>query len=228
MRPAWTRIFPCPGSPNDLESSSPATTPNGHSTNPPRSRSATFAGRNGWTTSRRSKEWLKKDASPERSRRNAGKLWNSDSKSAERQLQHVLPSMGYRVEYRPAFLKEQEREEKTVLLDKQVQPEQKQRLPHFKHWLGKCNPYLANLWRFCKRIAPGVEVRQYEFPSVGTQASPYAANRNTVKKRFPEKMDESRLDAAIALYMHCAGYTVQDVANELYRHPPRPPPRAEP
>ena len=127
------------------------------------------------------------------------------------------------VEYRPAFLKEQEREEKTVLLDKQVQPEQKQRLPHFKHWLGKCNPYLANLWRFCKRIAPGVEVRQYEFPSVGTQASPYAANRNTVKKRFPEKMDDSRLDAVIALNMRCAGYTMQEVANELYRHSPARP-----
>ena len=36
-------------------------------------------------------------------------------------------------------------------------------------------------------------------------------------------MDESRLDAAIALYMHCAGYTVQEVANELYRHAPRRP-----
>ena len=120
-------------------------------------------------------------------------------------------------------MKEQEREEKTVLLDKQVQPEQKQRLPHFKHWLGKCNPYLANLWRFCKRIAPGVEVRQYEFPSVGTQASPYAANRNTVKKRFPEKMDDSRLDAVIALNMRCAGYTMQEVANELYRHSPARP-----
>ena len=44
-----------------------------------------------------------------------------------------------------------------------------------------------------------------------------------VKKRFPEKMDESRLDAAIALYMRCAGYTVQEVANELFRHTPRRP-----
>lgn len=44
-----------------------------------------------------------------------------------------------------------------------------------------------------------------------------------VKKRFPEKMDESRLDAAIALYMRCAGYTMQEVANELYRHSPRRP-----
>lgn len=91
------------------------------------------------------------------------------------------------VEYRPAFLKEQEREEKTVLLDKQVQPEQKQRLPHFKHWLGKCNPYLANLWRFRKRRAPGIEVRHREFARVGTQASPYMAYRKMVKKRFPEK-----------------------------------------
>lgn len=33
-------------------------------------------------------------------------------------------------------------------------------------------------------------------------------------------MDESRLDAAIALYMRCAGYTQQEVANELYRHTP--------
>ena len=41
-----------------------------------------------------------------------------------------------------------------------------------------------------------------------------------VKKRFPEKMDESRLDAAIALYMRCTGYTPQEVANELYRHTP--------
>ena len=44
-----------------------------------------------------------------------------------------------------------------------------------------------------------------------------------VKKRFPEKMDESRLDAAIALYMRCAGYTVQEVANELFRHTPARP-----
>ena len=36
-------------------------------------------------------------------------------------------------------------------------------------------------------------------------------------------MDESRLDASIALYMRCAGYTMQEVANELYRHSPRLP-----
>ncbi len=121
------------------------------------------------------------------------------------------------------FLKEQEREEKTALRDKPFQPEQVQRPPRFKHWLGKRNPYLANLWRFRKRIAPGVEVRKHEFPRDGTLASPYATYRELVKKRFPEKMDESRLDAAIALYMRCAGYTVQEVVNELYRHTPARP-----
>ncbi len=118
------------------------------------------------------------------------------------------------------FLKEQEREEKAALRDRQAQSEQRQRLPRFKHWLGKRSPRLGNLWRFRKRIAPGVEVKKREFPRVGTLASPYPAYREMVKKRFPEKMDESRLDAAIALYMRCAGYTPQEVANELFRHPP--------
>ena len=118
------------------------------------------------------------------------------------------------------FLKEQERQEKAALWEQQVQSEQTQRLPRFKHWLGKRSPHLGNLWRFRRRIAPGVEVRKREFPKVGTLASPYPAYREMVKKRFPEKMDESRLDAAIALYMRCAGYTPQEVASELYRHAP--------
>lgn len=121
------------------------------------------------------------------------------------------------------FLKEQEREENAALREKQVQSEQTKRLPRFKHWLGKRSPHLGNLWRFRKRIAPGVEVRQHEFPRVDTQVSPYTAYLEIVKKRFPEKMDASRLDAAIALYMRCAGYTVQEVANELYRHTPARP-----
>lgn len=120
-------------------------------------------------------------------------------------------------------LKEQEREEKAALLDRLAQSEKPDLLPRFKHWLGKRNPYLGNLWRFRKRIAPGVEVRQHEFPRVDTQVSSYTAYLEIVKKRFPEKMDASRLDAAIALYMRCAGYTVQEVANELYRHTPARP-----
>lgn len=121
------------------------------------------------------------------------------------------------------FLKEQERREKEALLHWQAPQGLQERLPRFKHWLGKRSPHLGNLWRFRKRIAPGVEVRQREFPRVGTLTSPYVAYREMVKKRFPEKMDESRLDAAIALYMRCAGYTMQETANELYRHTPARP-----
>ena len=121
------------------------------------------------------------------------------------------------------FLKEREREERAEIRNKPTSTEQATQLPRFKHWLGKRDAYRANLWRFRKRIAPGVEVRKRKFPKVGTLSSPYAAYREIVKKRFPEKMDESRLDAAIALYMRCAGYTPQEVANELYRHPPARP-----
>ena len=120
-------------------------------------------------------------------------------------------------------LKNPARPEKAALRDRQSQAEKTERLPRFKHWLGKRSPHLGNLWRFRRRIAPGVEVRKREFPRVGTLASPYAAYREMVKKRFPEKMDESRLDAAIALYMRCAGYTRQEVASELYRHAPARP-----
>lgn len=41
-------------------------------------------------------------------------------------------------------------------------------------------------------------------PHIGIPARPDAADRNIIKKRFPEKMDESRLDAAVALYRDCA------------------------
>lgn len=121
------------------------------------------------------------------------------------------------------FLKEREREEQEEIQNKPASAEQAAQLPRFKYWLGKRDAYRANLWRFRKRIAPGVEVRKRKFPKVNTLSSPYAAYRKMVKKRFPEKMDESRLDAAIALYMRCAGYTPQEVANELYRHTPARP-----
>ena len=123
------------------------------------------------------------------------------------------------------FLKEQERKEKAALRDRESQSEKPEWLPRFKYWLGKRTSYLANLWRFRKRIAPDEETRQREFPKIGILASPYTAYRSMVEKHFPEKMDESRLDAVIALYLRCAGYTPQEVANELYRHSPARPHR---
>jgi hypothetical protein len=43
------------------------------------------------------------------------------------------------------------------------------------------------------------------------------AYRELVLKKFPEKMDESRRDAMVALYMRVAGYTATEVANEMHR-----------
>ncbi len=67
--PAWTGISACPSCAKNPVNSSLATTLNGHSISPIRSRSVTFAGRNGWSTSRRGREWRKKNATPERNGR---------------------------------------------------------------------------------------------------------------------------------------------------------------
>ena len=121
------------------------------------------------------------------------------------------------------FLKEHEQEERAELRNKSVFTEQAPQFPRFKCWLGKRDAYRANLWRFRKRIAPDAKIRKFAFPKTSNLTSPYAAYREMVKRRFSEKMDESRRDAAIALYMRCAGYTPQEVANELYRHTPARP-----
>ena len=64
------------------------------------------------------------------------------------------PARAFPAEYRQHFLKAQGQEEKAALRDSQPQPEKQERLPRFKHWLGKRTPYLAHIWRFRKRIAP--------------------------------------------------------------------------
>jgi hypothetical protein len=62
-----------------------------------------------------------------------------------------------------------------------------------------------------------MNVKPFQFSKIGDMASPYAAYREIITKRFPENMDASRLDAAVALRMRLAGYTRAEVANEMYR-----------
>lgn len=122
-------------------------------------------------------------------------------------------------------LKEQEREEKAALRDRQAQSEKTKRLPRFKHWLGKRSPRQANLWCFRRRVAPHMQVRPFEFPRTGVLTTPFPAYREMVKRRFADvKLAQSRLDYMTALYLRCAGYTKTEVSDELARHsPPRPP-----
>jgi hypothetical protein len=56
-----------------------------------------------------------------------------------------------------------------------------------------------------------------QFPKVGNMDSPYMAYREALQKKHPVKVDASRLDAMIALWMRCTGYTRQEVANEMYK-----------
>jgi hypothetical protein len=62
-----------------------------------------------------------------------------------------------------------------------------------------------------------MRLERFTFSKIGTLEKPYPTYRETVKKRFSEKMDESRLDAMIALYMRCAGYTYNEVGNAIYK-----------
>ena len=120
-------------------------------------------------------------------------------------------------------LKEQEREEKATLRDRQAQLEQTQQLPRFKHWLGKRSPRQANLWRFRRRLTPDMRVRPFDFPRTGALSTPFPAYREMVKRRFVDvKLAQSRLDYMAALYLRCAGYSKADVSEELARHAPAP------
>jgi hypothetical protein len=113
------------------------------------------------------------------------------------------------------FLMLQQREELARL--RADQPKPRKRLRIFKRWLGERNPWLAGLWRLRRRVFYGMDVKPFQFSKIGDMASPYSAYREIMAKRFPEKMDASRLDAAVALRMRLAGYTRAEVANEMYR-----------
>jgi hypothetical protein len=113
------------------------------------------------------------------------------------------------------FLKLKQREELARL--RAGQPTPRKQLRIFKRWLGERDPWLAGLWRLRRRILYGMNVKPLQFSKIGEMASPYSAYREIVAKRFQEKMDASRLDAAVALRMRLAGYTRAEVANEMYR-----------
>jgi hypothetical protein len=113
------------------------------------------------------------------------------------------------------FLKTQHREEVQAL--RRGMPGRRKPLPRFWKWLGERNPRLASLWKFRRRIAPGMEVRQYEFPKASALPSPYMAYRALVRKKAPEAMDDSRRDAMTALWMRAAGYTAFEVADEMFK-----------
>jgi hypothetical protein len=109
------------------------------------------------------------------------------------------------------YLKKQQQEERERQREQTPAPVQSP-VGTFRTWLHQKKYVLqANLWKFRRRITPGLNVRKFEFPKLDDLSAPYTAYREMVKKRFPEKLDESRLDALIALYMRCAGYKDHEI-----------------
>jgi hypothetical protein len=113
------------------------------------------------------------------------------------------------------FLKAQQKEELRALRRDMPRPEKP--LPRFWKWLGERHPRKASLWKFRRRITPGMEVRQCEFPRVSDMPSPYRAYHALVRKKAPEPMDDSRRDAMTALWMRATGYNAYEVADEMFK-----------
>jgi hypothetical protein len=100
---------------------------------------------------------------------------------------------------------------------REEQPKREKLLPRFATWLTARNVRARVLWRYRRRILIGMDVKPFEFPKISDMVSPHLAYREVILKRYPEKMDASRIDAMIALRMRLGGYTRGDVANEMYR-----------
>ena len=113
------------------------------------------------------------------------------------------------------FLKKQQREELQRL--REEQPKREKPLPRFVTWLDGRNRRARLLLRYRRRAELSPDVKTFEFPRISDMASPYTAYRELLLSKSPEKIDESRLDAMIALRMRLAGYTRGEVGNEIYR-----------
>jgi hypothetical protein len=115
------------------------------------------------------------------------------------------------------YLKKQQREELQTL--REEQPKRKKALPRFATWLEGRNRRARLLLRYRRRAEVSPDAKSFEFPKIGDMASPYTAYRELLLQKSPEKIDDSRLDAMIALRMRLAGYTLGEVGKEIFHNP---------
>lgn len=100
----------------------------------------------------------------------------------------------------------------------------KQNCGRFKDWLRQRNPWLADIWRLRRILKPGMTYGHFEeghFPKVGKMRNPLIPYREMVKRRYAG-LTLSRLEAATALHLRCAGYSRKEVEEEIQRHSPPP------
>jgi hypothetical protein len=100
---------------------------------------------------------------------------------------------------------------------REEQPTREKALPRFATWLEGHNLRARLLLRYRRRTKLGADVQTFVFPKIGDMLSPYTAYRELLLQKSLEKIDESRPDAVIALWMRLAGYTMQEVGSEIFR-----------
>lgn len=96
----------------------------------------------------------------------------------------------------------------------------------FKDWLRQRSPWLGDIWRLRRSLQPGVEYGHFSegyFPRIGKLQKPLIPYREMVRRRYAAmKIGMSRLEAALALHLRCAGYLRKQVEEEMQRHTPAP------
>lgn len=98
----------------------------------------------------------------------------------------------------------------------------KQNCGRFKDWLRQRSPWLADIWRLRRILKPGMTYSHFgegHFPKVGKMRNPFVPYREMVKRRYAG-LSLSRLEAATALHLRCAGYSRKEVEEEIRRHSP--------
>lgn len=159
----------------------------------------------------------------EKERRREAERLQKEEQRQERQtiLTRVAPHGLPMLNIARHFLMLQQQSQKAE--NKKKQGKARHSLPRFKHWLARKSPWLAQLWRLRSRITPDMQVREFRFNQQCRLESPLYAFQAMVQEKYADvRMDQSRLDSATALYLRCAGYSMDAVEQEILRHTPPP------
>ncbi len=120
------------------------------------------------------------------------------------------------------FLKEQQTLERNVLRQSlPVSPKSQVSHRTVRHWLKEKDSRKSTLWRHRRKLGMELNVDQFFFPKSHCYPPDYATYRKKVENELTEKVDNSMLDAAIALRMRLDGHAKGDALNAIYRSSPR-------
>ncbi len=190
------------------------------------------------------KQWheymsLRKVAQEEQKRQNAALRRKNELVIAEfkaQQKAHRARAFSSLAQYGPEFVRmakyllpiQQSRE--LAATRKELPKMPKQTCGRFKDWLCQRSPWLADIWRLRRILKPGMTYGHFEeghFLKVGKMQNPLIPYREMVKRRYAG-LTLSRLEAATALHLRCAGYSRKEVEEEIQRHSPPPANSADP